>query len=149
MVGRMKRFALLTRGLWYGLVVGSAVGFMTAPGKGEETRILLKQKGQEVKGQAEETLKEASERAEQLARAGAARANEIAQQGQAMFNEQKVGLLSAYEGVKTGVKVYRDSAEQGSMVEPSRSQDRYEQAPIELAPPSDLSTTLREPGPEI
>lgn len=149
MAGRMKRFALLTKGIRYGLIVGTVVGFIAAPERGEETRTLLKNKSQELKERAEASLEEARTRAEQMARSSAAKFNEISQQGQTVLNEQKIGLLSAYEGVKTGVKNYRESGGQSAKEEPAGSQGWTSTTSIEPAPPSELSTHVEGLNPDI
>jgi hypothetical protein len=50
-------------------------------------------------------------KAEELARLSAERVSELKYQGQATLNEQKATLQSTLEGVKEGVKTYKEEGE--------------------------------------
>ena len=53
-------------GLIFGTLLGLTVGILYAPHRGEETRILLREKADTVKEKAEEVIEKAKEKAQSL-----------------------------------------------------------------------------------
>jgi len=116
MVKRTRSFITLFRGILLGWIAGAAVALVYAPRRGEETRAVIREKGMELKDQAVEKVEETRTKAEELARVSAERMNELKYQGQTTLNEQKVTLQSALEGVKEGVKTYKEESEGDKVV---------------------------------
>jgi gas vesicle protein len=107
---RKNRPASYWKGVFIGGLLGAGIALLAAPRSGEETRGLLRNKGVELKEKAAGAAEEARLRAEELARVGADRAEEIKERGQSFVDAQKETLLNAVEGVREGVKTYRESA---------------------------------------
>jgi gas vesicle protein len=116
MIRRAKSFTTFYRGILIGWIAGAAVALVYAPRRGEETRAVLRERGLELRDQAVEKVEETRTKAEELARVSAERVNELKYQSQATLNEQKATLQSALEGVKEGVKTYKEDGE-GDQVE--------------------------------
>jgi gas vesicle protein len=111
MIRRARSFTTFLRGILIGWIAGAAVALVYAPQRGDETRAVLREKGLELKDQAIDKVEQTRTKAEELARVGAERVNELKYQGQATLNEQKVTLQSTLEGVKEGVKTYKEEGE--------------------------------------
>lgn len=121
------------KGLFIGGLVGAGIALLSAPRSGEETREALREKSGELKEKALNAAEEARWRAEELARIGADRAEAIKERGQSFLDAQKQTLLSAVEGVREGVKAYREYP-------PSDTEEMLSEAgPWVPAPNSDLA----------
>jgi gas vesicle protein len=104
--GRSGRFL---KGLLLGGLIGAGAALLSAPRSGEETRWMLREKGDELKEKALTTAEEARLRAEEIARLGAERATEMKERGQSFLETQKVTLQNAVEGVREGVKTFKEN----------------------------------------
>jgi gas vesicle protein len=96
------------KGLLFGGLVGAGIALLAAPRSGEATRGMLREKGVELKEKALSATEEARLRAEELARQGADRVEELKERSQSFLDAQKDNLLSTVEGVREGVKTYRE-----------------------------------------
>ena len=96
------------KGLFIGGIIGASVALLSAPHTGEETRMLLRAKSNELKDRATDTAEEARRRAEELAHTGVDKANDLKERSQSFINTQKDTLQSTVEGVKEGMKTYRE-----------------------------------------
>lgn len=65
-------------GLIFGGLVGAAVGLLLAPGAGEETRLLLRERSQEMQRKAQATVEQTRTRAQEVAEQTRTRAQEVA-----------------------------------------------------------------------
>jgi gas vesicle protein len=108
MIRRLKSFATFFKGILIGWIAGAAVALVYAPRPGEETRAVIREKGLELKDQATVKVEETRTKAEELARVSSERVNELKYQSQKTLSEQKATLESALEGVKEGVKTYKE-----------------------------------------
>jgi gas vesicle protein len=108
MIRRLKSFATFFKGILIVWIAGAAVALVYAPRPGEETRAVIREKGLELKDQATVKVEETRTKAEELARVSSERVNELKYQSQKTLNEQKATLGSALEGVKEGVKTYKE-----------------------------------------
>jgi gas vesicle protein len=77
-------------GFVVGALVGAAAALLFAPQSGEETRILIREKGVELKGRADELQVQAKERAEDLQ----AKVKEAVEEGKTAAAKKKEELLS-------------------------------------------------------
>ena len=111
MIRRARSFTTFFRGILIGWIAGAAVALVSAPRPGDETRAVIREKGLELKDQATEKVEQTRTKAEELARLSAERVSELNYQGQATLNEQKATLQSTLEGVKEGVKTYKEEGE--------------------------------------
>jgi gas vesicle protein len=132
----IKTFASLYTGVLMGWMVGTTIGLVTAPRSGEEMQTLIRDRGQELKDKAGHRLEDARQKAEHFVRAGTNRATELSQQGQTIWREQKVSLLSAIKGVRTGVQVFAEP----------RSNLSSMGTDILPAPSQELSPYVQKPG---
>jgi gas vesicle protein len=145
---KLKTFASLYKGVLLGWLAGTTVGLVYAPRSGVELQTLIRNRVQELKDEANHRLEDARQQAEHLARTSTNRATELTQQGQAIWREQRVSLLSAIQGVRTGVRVF---AEQGSAGHPQVGETTAEfnssttGTDIQPAPSHDLSTFVQDP----
>ncbi len=98
-------------GFVLGGLVGAAVALLLAPQSGEETRMMIREKGIELKDQAEQTAAEVRARAERLAQEAKARAEELQRRGQVVLEEQKARLDEALEAGKKAVRRRRGEDE--------------------------------------
>jgi gas vesicle protein len=136
MGGQVKTFASLYKGVIVGWLVGTTAGLFYARRPGKELQEAIRNRGFELKDKAEHSLEDARQKAEHLARTTTNRATELTQQGQALWREQKVSLLSAIQGVRTGVQVF---AEQGG-------KNAATGTALQPASQHDLSTYVVDPG---
>jgi len=86
-------------GALLGGLVGAAAGLLLAPQSGEETRMLIHDKGIEIRDKVNESAVAAREQAEALAREAKSRAESMQRRGQVVLEEQKTKLDTA---TKTG-----------------------------------------------
>lgn len=100
-------FSALIKGVLIGGLLGAGFALLTAPRRGDETRAMLLEKGADLREQVIHTAEEARHRAEDLARQGTNRASELTSRGQQVLDEQKTNLESVVEGVREGVRYYR------------------------------------------
>lgn len=105
----MKIQRSMMRGFLYGWLVGSTVGLVYAPRRGEQTRFQIRDKSQELKERMSRSLDEARQRSEQLVQTSADRTTELIQQAQALLDEQKATVISTVSGIQAGVKAYSEN----------------------------------------
>jgi hypothetical protein len=89
-----------------------------------------------LKDKASHGLEDARQQAEHFVRASTNRATELSQQGQIIWREQKVSLLSAIQGVRTGVQVFAEP--RSSLISTGTE--------ILPAPSQELSPYVQKPG---
>jgi gas vesicle protein len=77
-------------GFVVGALVGAAAALLLAPQSGEDTRILIREKGVELKGRADEFQTQAKEKAEDLQ----AKVKEAVEEGKTAAAKKKEDLLS-------------------------------------------------------
>jgi gas vesicle protein len=126
--GRSKSY---WKGLLFGGLIGAGLALLSAPRSGQETRWMLREKGVELKEKALTAAEEARLRAEEMARMGAERATELKERSQSFLDTQKTTLQSTVEGVREGVRTFKESS-------PDEIQTT---APLAPAPNSDLVDT--------
>jgi gas vesicle protein len=93
----MRSLVALLKGILIGWLVGAGVALVYAPRRGDETRALIRDRSLELRDQAVSKVEETRWRAE-----------ELAQRGQEKVSEQKVVLESAVEGIKEGVRTFKE-----------------------------------------
>jgi gas vesicle protein len=93
----MHKLVALLKGILIGWLVGAGVALVYAPRRGDETRALIRDRSLELREQAVSKVEETRSRAEVLA-----------QRGQEKVSEQKVVLESAVEGIKEGVRTFKE-----------------------------------------
>lgn len=108
---RAGKIVALWRGMFLGWLVGAGVALVAAPRRGQETRAMLREKGIDLQERAAEKFEEMQQRALQLARSGMERASRFLQQGDSVISEQIIGLQSAMEGVREGLRSYQEQAQ--------------------------------------
>lgn len=94
-------------GILLGALIGAGAALLAAPYSGQETRDRIKTRSIEMKEMAASKLHDGRERISELAHKGADTATELKGRGQSIFEEQKNNVVSAIEGLKTGVRTYR------------------------------------------
>ncbi len=99
-------FGAFVSGFFVGGLIGAAVALLLAPQSGEETRVMIRDKGIELKDQVETTAGDARVRAEQLAQDARERASEAQQRGQVVLEQQKSRIE---EAIEAGKKAAQDS----------------------------------------
>lgn len=118
-------FSTLLKGLFIGGLIGAGVGMLSAPRAGEDTRNRLRERSIELRDKAMETADEARLRAEELARTGTDRAVQIKDRGQSKLSEQMAYVQGAVEGLREGIRTYKQLNEEnitpGSSSEPMDS----------------------------
>ena len=82
-------FGTFISGFFLGGVVGAAVALLLAPQSGEETRMMIHDKGIEIKEQVQQTAAEARTKAEKLAREAKSKAEALQKRGQVILEEHK------------------------------------------------------------
>jgi gas vesicle protein len=87
-------------GMVWGGLIGAAIGMLTAPRSGEETRALLRERSDEFKMQARETADNLREQAEQAK----TRAGELQQRGRELIDENRERIVRTAEAVKQSAK---------------------------------------------
>lgn len=97
-------FGAFVSGFMIGGLIGAAVALLLAPQSGEETRLMIRDKGIELKDQVETTAGDARIRAEQMAQDARARASEAQQRGQVVLEQQKSRIEEAIEAGKQAAK---------------------------------------------
>ena len=97
-------FGAFVSGFMIGGLIGAAVALLLAPQSGEETRMMIRDKGIELKDQVETTAGDARVRAEELAQDARARASEAQQRGQVVLEQQKSRIEEAIEAGKQAAK---------------------------------------------
>jgi gas vesicle protein len=101
------------KGLLIGGLIGAGAALLSAPRSGEDTRSMLRERGFELRDRAVETAEEARLRAEELARVGVDRATELKDLGQTKLTEQVAYVQGAVEGLKEGIRTYKQLNEDG------------------------------------
>jgi gas vesicle protein len=127
------------KGLLFGGLIGAGIALLAAPRSGEETRWMLREKGAELKEKALSAAEEARLRAEEVARMGAERATDLKERGQSFLDAQKNTLQSAVEGVREGVKTYKENPPEGALAAGEVHPGIV--APLAPAPNTDLTDT--------
>ncbi len=99
-------FGAFVSGFMIGGLIGAAVALLLAPQSGEETRLMIRDKGIELKDQVETTASDARIRAEEMAEDARARASDAQQRGQVVLEQQKSRIE---EAIEAGKKAARDT----------------------------------------
>lgn len=97
-------FGAFLSGFMIGGLIGAAAALLLAPQSGEETRVLIRDKGIELKDQVESTASDARARAEEMAQDARMRASDAQQRGQVVLEEQKSRIEEAIEAGKKAAK---------------------------------------------
>lgn len=108
MRGNEGSFSTLLKGILIGGLIGAGFALLSAPRPGFETREIIREKGYEIKEKAIDRADEARAKAEELARIGSSRASDYKQRGQEVINEQRATLAGVVEGIKEGVRTYKE-----------------------------------------
>jgi gas vesicle protein len=95
-------------GILLGALIGVGAALLTAPYSGQETRNRIRTKSMELKDMASEKAQETRSRVSEIAHTGADRASEIKDRGQSVIEEQRINIESAIEGIRKGVRTYRE-----------------------------------------
>jgi gas vesicle protein len=98
----------LIKGILIGGLIGVGVALLTAPRSGERTREIIKEKSMDIRDRVRETADEKLAAAERAARTTSMRAEELKEVSQEKLNQQKAKLTGIVEGVKEGVKTYKE-----------------------------------------
>ncbi len=85
------------RGLLLGGMIGAGIAMLSTPRSGEENRQMLRDKGMELRDRAAATVEDTRQKA-----------NEAVRKGQAALDEQKQNVQKTVQGVKEGVRSYRE-----------------------------------------
>src|SRR3989304_5688712 len=93
-------FGTFFLGLVVGGAVGAAVALLFAPQSGEETRMMIQEKGIEIRDKVGESATAARVRAEEKARDAKSKAEDLQRGGQVVLEEQKARLDAAVEAAK-------------------------------------------------
>jgi gas vesicle protein len=102
MENKLGTFRTLLRGILIGGLIGAGIALLTTPQSGPETRAMIRSKAEEVKGRALETADQTRIKAE-----------EIKQRGEEVINQQKANVIGTVEGVKEGVRTYKELNQSG------------------------------------
>lgn len=95
-------------GILLGALIGVGAALLAAPYSGQETRNRIRAKSMELKDMAVEKTQETRSRVSEIARTSADKATEIKGRGQSVIEEQRVNIESAIEGIREGVRTYRE-----------------------------------------
>jgi len=95
-------------GILIGSLIGAGIALLSAPYSGQETRERLRGKSIEIKEKVITNAQETGERVKTMAQRGSERVGEMKTRGQDILSEQKVNLQSAVEGIRTGVRTYKE-----------------------------------------
>lgn len=96
-------------GFLVGALVGAAAAMLFAPQSGEETRVVIRDKGIELKDRAEELSEEARRRAEEVQGQAKTRAQELSTQAKGKAKEIQTRVKEAIEeGKATATKKKAD-----------------------------------------
>lgn len=96
-------------GFLVGALVGAAAAMLFAPQSGEETRVVIRDKGIELKDRAEELSEEARRRAEEVQGQAKTRAQELSMQAKGKAKEIQTRVKEAIEeGKATATKKKAD-----------------------------------------
>ena len=129
---RSGGFSSVLKGLFIGGLIGAGFGLLSAPRAGEQTRGLIRERGIELRDRAIETADEARLRAEELARVSTDRATELKDRGQSKLTEQMASVQGAVEGLKEGIRTYKQLNEEGiTPANPSEPMDSGIEAGME------------------
>lgn len=107
-------FGAFVSGFMIGGLIGAAVALLLAPQSGEETRMLIREKGVELKDQVETTTADARLRAEEMAKDARTRAADMQQRGQVVLEEQKSRIEEAIEAGKQAAQRTQVELDDGS-----------------------------------
>ena len=110
-------FGAFVSGFMIGGLIGAAVALLLAPQSGEETRLMIRDKGIELKDQVETTAGDARVRAEQMAQDARTRASDAQQRGQVVLEQQKSRIEEAIEAGKKAAQDTKASKDDGSSEE--------------------------------
>ncbi|MFV1857761.1 MAG: YtxH domain-containing protein [Anaerolineales bacterium] len=116
-------FGAFVSGFMIGGLIGAAVALLLAPQSGEETRLMIRDKGIELKDQVETTAGDARVRAEEMAQDARARASDAQQRGQVVLEQQKSRIEEAIEAGKKAAKDTKAGQDSGKAKEAKAGQD--------------------------
>ena len=85
-------FGTFISGFFIGGIVGAAVALLLAPQSGEETRMMIHEKGIEIKEQVQQTAADARAKAEKLALEAKSKAEALQKRGQVILEESKARI---------------------------------------------------------
>lgn len=97
-------FGAFVTGFMVGGLIGAAVALLLAPQSGEETRVLIRDKGIELRDQVESTASDARVRAEEMAQDARSRATDMQARGQVVLEQQKSRIEEAMQAGKKAAK---------------------------------------------
>jgi gas vesicle protein len=101
-------FGSFVIGFLVGAVTGAVVSLLFAPQTGEETRVMIKERGIELADKANEAAQSVSKDVGELASSAKTSADELAKKGQAVFEDSKTKVTVAVQSV---VKPTKSEAE--------------------------------------
>lgn len=95
-------------GMILSALIGAGVALLAAPYAGTETRDKLRAKTIEMKDTAALKALETRDRVSEIAQTGAERAVEMKDRGQSLLEQGRITIESAIEGIREGIRTYRD-----------------------------------------
>lgn len=95
-----SKFSAFLSGFLLGSLTGGAVALLLAPQSGEDTRVLLKDRGTEFQKKAITTVEDTRVKAEEAVQQTKERASEFSQRGQEVITEQRHRFENILENIK-------------------------------------------------